>query len=60
MTADHDFPGQTIRAVIFDGAMREIDAWTYRTHIASERRDAGRRIKRALAAGHGVWTKPAG
>lgn len=59
MAADQDFPGQTIRAVVFDADMREVDAWTYRTHVASERRDAGRRIKRALASGHGVWTRAA-
>lgn len=54
------FPVCTVRAIIFDSDMREIDAWTYRVHVDAERRDAGRRIHAAMAAGHGVWTKAAG
>lgn len=55
-----DFPTCTVQAVILDAAMRQVDSWIYRVHVDAERRDAGRRIHAAMAAGHGVWTKAVG
>lgn len=55
-----DFPVCTVRAIIFDSDMREVAAWTYRVHVDSERRNAGRLIHAAMAEGHGVWTKAVG